>query len=124
KIKSTQFHLLGNQLDFAILNVRPKDVLEKHNYIHRKGYPWFHPRAYHHLLDGAIDDMDGPPALIDENGGSEEDKADHRDCSHITFDDWPLQLRASSGGDGRYSAFFIDPFTCTLGGGCPPGESC
>jgi hypothetical protein len=122
KFKGTQLQPdADGHLEFALLNVRPKDLNVRHDYMHRARYPWTHPRAYHHLLTDALG-MDGPPAIIDETGGSETDTPDYTLCPDLTKpSSWPVKMVPKK---TDFKVSFIDPFTCTLGGGCPPGESC
>ncbi len=98
-----------DEIRITLLNIRPKD-LQGMLYEHVAGDTWEHPQAYHALLQGKVSST-GPRPIIAETIAGPPDLPDHQDCGDISF--------GSPEGAGPR---FIDPYTCTLGGGCPPGE--
>lgn len=112
QIKGAKLKAVDDVIRISFLNIRVKD-LEAEIYQHDAGDTWDHQQAYHGLLEGKTS-ATGPRPLFAISVGGPEDKPDSRDCDDIDIDEWPSR----SGGR------FIDPYTCTLGGGCPPGESC
>ena len=101
----------ADTIKMYFVNARPKD-LSGASYEHQEGEPWQHPQAYHDLLDNG-DSRRGPRAIFGKSVQGEDDKPKKEDCRGINIPVWPPK-----------SEKFIDPYTCTLGGGCPPGESC
>jgi hypothetical protein len=98
------------------VNARPKDYLGG-RYQHFEGEPWNHPQAYHDLLLAASS-LTGPRAIIGEDSSGQIDKAKKEDCGDIKIPNWPPIRK------GKVEIEFIDPFTCTLGGGCPSENDC
>lgn len=101
----------ADTIKMYFVNARPKD-LRGTSYAHQEGEPWQHPQAYHDLLYNG-DSMRGPRAIFGKSVAGEDDKPKKEDCRGISILAWPPEKLK-----------FIDPYTCTLGGGCPPGESC
>jgi hypothetical protein len=101
----------ADTIKMYFVNARPKD-LSGASYEHQEGEPWQHPQSYHDLLEKG-DSMKGPRAIFGKDQQGDEDKPKKEDCRSIRIAVWPPEIMK-----------FIDPYTCTLGGGCPPGESC
>jgi hypothetical protein len=102
-------------LEVGILNIRVKDLNDPKEYKHFKNEPWEHQQSYYWLLDGWGDERRvGRPAIVAEDIGGDRYKPNGRDneCRKAKPDEWPPPNK------------FVDPYTCTLGGGCPPGENC
>jgi hypothetical protein len=112
QIKGARLKEVDGAIHIAFLNIRVKDV-EAEIYQHEAGDTWDHQQAYHGLLEGKTS-ATGPRPLFAISIGGPEDKPDSRECKDLDIDVWP----------SRSGSRFIDPYTCTLGGGCPPGESC
>ena len=104
-------------LEIGIVNVRVKDLNNPREYKHFKDEPWEHQQSYYWLIDGwGADRRVGRPAILARDVGAVRNKHEHHghDCIKADPNEWPPPNK------------FVDPFTCTLGGGCDPdtGAGC
>ena len=104
----------GPTIRMYFVNTRPKD-LNGARYTHAAGETWQHPQAYHDLLvDGSSER--GPRAILRGSYNGDSDEHKNEKCRDVAIAWWPPVVR------GQARAFFIDPYTCTLGGGCEEND--
>ena len=119
RVKGVELKIAQDPMKMHFVNTRPKD-LKGGKYGHGAGESWEHPQAYHDLLVRSSS-AKGPPAIIARDVAGPEDKPDSTQCDKVKISKWPPR----KAGDDRPQVSFIDPFTCTLGGGCDdPNNPC
>ena len=114
QVKGVELRRDVDTIKMYFVNGRPVD-LDGRRYKHSEGDAWEHPQAYHDLLvDGSS--KRGPRALIRMDVNGLPDESENEKCGAVDIKTWPPQR------DGQVQIRFIDPYTCTLGGGCAPND--
>lgn len=116
-------------IELGILNVRPKDLTGR-KLKHRRGEHAHHLAAYYRLLyprNRWSVDLERPPmihAATDVEG--RDDTPGDVPCAQGRYHPLPRwsggpQVEPETHDEG---VLFIDPFNCTVGGGCPTPDAC
>lgn len=117
----------NDAVELAILNVRPKDLSGRRPG-HRKGQHAHHLAAYYHLLEPRArwsTGMEEPPMIhVARDVDGPADTPGDSPCATGRYFPLPRWSGGPDQGPVVYgeSLLFIDPFNCTVGGGCPSGD--